>query len=81
MELIQSVSLKDYEQYLTAENLSAPVSFRVEVYGNTGEIRIYDPTGQASYYEFKVNPRDLPLRGDWVALRTNGLLASFALGL
>jgi hypothetical protein len=81
MELVQSVSLAEYEQFLTAENLGAPVSFRIEVYGNTGDIRVYDPTDPGEYYLTKIEPRDVPLKGEWVALRTNGLKASFALGL
>jgi hypothetical protein len=79
MELVESISLKDYEGYLSAENLSDAVPFRIEVYGNTGEIRVYDPTDAGQYYYYKVNQRDIPLKGDWVALRTNGLKASFAL--
>ncbi|WP_010255682.1 hypothetical protein [Treponema primitia] len=81
MDLVQSISLKDYEKFLTAENLDTPVVFRIEAYGNTGDIRVYDPTDEGQYYLIKVNPRDVPLKGDWVALRTNGLKASFAPGL
>ncbi|MFP3042410.1 hypothetical protein LQZ19_11395 [Treponema primitia] len=81
MELVQSISLKDYEKFLTFENKDKPVSFRIEAYGNTGDIRVYDPTDEGRYYMIKVNSRDVPLKGDWVALRTNGLKASFALGM
>jgi hypothetical protein len=81
MELVQSVSLSDYEKFLTTENLGAPIPFRIEVYGNTGDIRVYDPTDPERYYLIKIEPRDVPLKGDWVDLRTNGLRASFALGL
>ncbi|GHV79498.1 hypothetical protein AGMMS49944_12890 [Spirochaetia bacterium] len=79
MELVKSVSLADYEKFLTAENLAAPIFFRIEVYGNTGDIRVYDPTDPRLYFLINVEPRDVPLKGDWVALRTNGLKASFAL--
>jgi hypothetical protein len=81
MDLVQSISLSNYERFLTTENLSAPVSFRIEVYGDTGDIRVYDPTDPEQYYLIKVEPRDVPLKGDWVAIRTNGLTASFAMGL
>jgi hypothetical protein len=81
MELVQSVSLKDYEQFLTAENLNSPVPVKIEVYGNTGEIRVYDPTDNGQYYQVTMNSQDVPLKGDWVALRTNGLQASFGMGL
>jgi hypothetical protein len=80
MDLVQSVSLADYEHFLTAENMSVPIPFRIEVYGDTGTIRVYDPTDPGLYYMVTIEPRDVPLKGDWVALRTNGLTASFALG-
>jgi hypothetical protein len=81
MELVQSISLSDYTDLLTTENLAAPIPFKIEINGETGEFRIYDPTDEGVYYYFKVNQRDIPLKGNWVSLRTNGLKASFALGL
>jgi hypothetical protein len=81
MDLVQSISLSNYEQFLTDDILSQPISFRIEVYGNTGDIRVYDPTDPELYYLINMEHRDVPLKGDWVALRTNGLRASFALGL
>lgn len=83
MELVESVDLNEYASLLTAENLSSPVPFRIIVDGNTGEVRVYDPTDpEGSYYRyFSINKSDIPLKGDWVALRTNGIRLSFALGL
>jgi hypothetical protein len=81
MDLVQSVSLREYEQFLTAENLRDPISFKIEAYGNTGEIRVYDPTDESQYYQIMLNSRDVPLKGEWVAIRTNGLQASFGMGL
>jgi hypothetical protein len=83
MDLVESVSLREFEQYLTPENLSGAIPIKIEINGNTGEVRVYDPTDPALsyYYYYYVNPRDVPLRGNWVALRTNGLKASFGLGL
>jgi hypothetical protein len=74
MDLIQSVDLNRYAGLLTRENLAYPVHFRISVDGNTGEIQIDDPTAEGVYYVLNV---DLPSRGDWIALRTNGLRASF----
>jgi hypothetical protein len=83
MELVESFPLKDYEPLLTAENLSEPVPFRIVVDGNSGEVRVYDPTDPdlASYYYFNINRRDTPLQGNWAALRTNGIRLSFTYGL
>ncbi|MDR2617941.1 MAG: hypothetical protein LBC62_03625, partial [Treponema sp.] len=83
MDLVESVDLNEYAPLLTAENLSSPVSFKIAVDGNTGEVRVYDPTDPdlLAYRYFYINKNDIPLKGDWVALRTNGIQLSFALGL
>jgi hypothetical protein len=83
MDLVESVDLNQYTSALTSANLAYPVPFKVEVNGNTGEVRVYDPTDPAlsDYYYFYIDRRDIPLRGDWVALRTNGMKLSFAMGL
>jgi hypothetical protein len=80
MELVQSVDLNQYASLLTADNLSSPVPFKIRVDGITGEMRVYDPTDAsgAAYYYFYIDKKDLPLKGDWVALRTNGITLSFA---
>jgi hypothetical protein len=48
--------------------------------GDTGEIRIYDPTDETgtSYFFYNIDKRDLPRKGSWVTLRTNGVKISFA---
>ena len=79
MDLLESISLNDYLPLLTDENLSAPVPFSVEVNGTTGEVKVYDPTDPDAYFQYFINRSELPLRGDWVALRTNGMKASFAM--
>jgi hypothetical protein len=81
MELLYSISLGEYEKFLTPENLSRPVSFRIEVYSDTGTIRVYDPTDKGLYYLINMKSQDVPLKGDWIALRTNGVKVSFAQGL
>jgi hypothetical protein len=83
MELVESIDLNQYANLLTARNLADPVPFRITVNGNTGEVRVYDPTDPdlTDYYYFNVSARDVPLDGNWVVLRTNGIQLSFALGL
>jgi hypothetical protein len=81
MELVESISLNEYLPLLTDENLAYSIPFKIEADGNTGEIRVYDPTNLSSYLFFFVDRRDLPLRGNWVALRTNGIRLSFGMGL
>jgi hypothetical protein len=83
MELVQSVDLNQYVNLLTAENLAIPVPFKIWADGATGEVRVYDPTDPnlADYYYFYLDRSDTPISGDWVALRTNGMKLSFAMGL
>lgn len=80
MELLYSVDLNQYAEYLTPENLSEAVPFKIWVNGDTGEVRVYDPTDPylSTYFYFNIDKKDLPLKGNWVALRTNGLKISFA---
>jgi hypothetical protein len=82
MELVESISLNEYASLLTDENLASPVPFRIIVDGSTGEVRVYDPTDPnlESYRYFYIDREDIPLNGNWVALRTNGIRLSFALG-
>ncbi|MDR2518070.1 MAG: hypothetical protein LBD13_01465 [Spirochaetaceae bacterium] len=80
MELVHNIDLNQYAGLLTAENLAEPVSFRIWANGDTGEVRIYDPTDPyyATYYVFTADKKTLPLKGNWAAVRTNGLRMSFA---
>jgi len=79
MELVESVDLNHFAHLLTPDNLAAPLPIRVKMNGETGEVRVYDPTDPTYYFYFHVDKRDLPMSGAWVALRTNGMKASFGL--
>ena len=81
MELMESIPLNHVLPLITDRMLANPVSFRIEADGNTGEIRVYDPMDLSIYYPLYVDYSDLPLSGDWVAIRTNGLSVSFQEGL
>ena len=81
MDLIASIPLLAYEPLLTYETLASPIPFRIIANGDTGEIRFYDPTDpdNLKYFYFFIDKKDLPLKGNFVALRTNGIKMSFAL--
>jgi hypothetical protein len=81
MELLYSIDLNQYLPLLTTENLKNPVAFKIYVNGDTGEFRVYDPTDPAgaNYYTFTLDKKYLPLKGDWVVMRTNSMKLSFAL--
>ena len=79
MDLVGSFDLNAYDDLLTYENLSKPVPFKIIANGNTGEVQVYDPTlTDGTYYVIDLDRRDLPLRGNWVVLRTNGIKLSFS---
>ncbi|MDR0464590.1 MAG: hypothetical protein LBG94_05675 [Treponema sp.] len=80
MNMVGNFPLNEYTPYLLASGiLSQPIPVNIMVNGNTGEVRVYDPTDSTGkfYFYFNLDQRDLPLRGNWIALRTNGLKASF----
>jgi hypothetical protein len=82
MELVDSFDLNEYAYLLTYENCAAnTVPAKIWVDGNTGEVRIYDPTDPnlADYFYYNLPTRGL--RGNWVSIRTNGISLSFAEGL
>ena len=81
MDLVESFNLNEYAHLLTYENVAAPVPARIWVDGNTGEVRIFDPTDPTmrGYFYFHLPTRNL--NGNWVSIRTNGLRLSFGMGL
>jgi len=83
MDLVQSWDLNQYLPYITWDDIRNPVPVRIWVNGDTGEVRVYDPTDPewTYYWFFYLNRQDLPLRGSWVSLRTNGISVSFGMGL
>jgi hypothetical protein len=56
------------------------VPAKIWVDGNTGEVRVYDPTDpdMLDYFYFYLPTKNLT--GNWISLRTNGLKLSFAMG-
>jgi hypothetical protein len=82
MTLEESVDLNDYLSLLE-EDLFQEIPVKLWVNGETGEIRVYDPSEEdlSSYYYLFMDPRDIPLEGAWAALRTNGISLSFGMGL
>jgi hypothetical protein len=80
MDLIESISLSEYEDLLM-DSLDEEIYFTIEADGDTGEVRVYDPSDpdMEQYYYFYMDKKDLPIKGSWVSLRTNGLKLSFGM--
>jgi hypothetical protein len=76
MVLMESFDLNDYIVDITDEEIYAPVHFKVTADSKTGEIHVYDPVDEGSYYV--LNLGSSPLEGSWVVLRTNGVKLSFS---
>ncbi|MDR0639521.1 MAG: hypothetical protein LBG27_11590 [Spirochaetaceae bacterium] len=83
MTLLYSQDLNEYLAFLDESVLSENVPFRIVANGNTGEVRVYDPTEdlESVYYVFNIDKSSLPIKGNWIALRSNGMKVSFGLGL
>ena len=80
MELIDSYDLNEFAHLLTWENCGADsVPAKIWINGDTGEVRVYDPTDLDYYYTINLPSRNL--KGNWISLRTNGLKLSFGEGL
>ncbi|MDR1904870.1 MAG: hypothetical protein LBQ88_21635 [Treponema sp.] len=83
MELLESINLDDLTYQFSLDDLKYPVPFKIEVNGNTGEVRVYDPMDPQliDYYYFFIDKKFVPLKGNWVTVRTNSLSLSFQPGL
>ena len=78
MDLLESYDLNEYAHLLTYENCAADsVPAKIWVNGDTGEVRVYDPTDPALEYYFYTFLPAKNLSGGWISLRTNGLKLSF----
>jgi hypothetical protein len=76
MELMEGYSLRIPTSYLKPEYIDATVPVKIQVYSDTGEVRVYHPIRDNYYYYFYLD-FDGMKRGSYISLRTNGLAASF----
>jgi hypothetical protein len=79
MNLVESFDLNEFAYLLTWENVRDPIPVVIWANGNTGEVRVYDPTDpdMRDYFYFFLPGRNLS--GNWVSIRTNGLRLSFGM--
>jgi hypothetical protein len=83
MQLVESIDLNEYTEYLTPDVLLNPVSIRIVMDPISGEVRVYDPfdSERDYYFYFYVDPTLIKNNSSWVSLRTNSMKASFGMGL
>jgi disulfide oxidoreductase YuzD len=77
MDLVQTYDLNDYAAQVSEDDLDYPAHIKIIADGNTGTVQVYDPIDSEIYYELYLDKKDLPMKGNWVALRTNGIKLSF----
>ncbi len=78
MELLASVDLNEYITIVENATPDTVLPIDIIVNGNTGEVRVANPLRAHSYFRFYLG-NEKRLQGNWIALRTNGLAASFGL--
>ena len=75
MEIMKDYQLKLDTSMVSREALRTTIPIRIQVNGNTGLVKVYDPRREHYYYKFRLP--EPPRSGSHIALRTNSLAASF----
>jgi len=79
MDILESLDLNEFVDVVD-QYLSSQIPIKIWADGDTGEVRIYDPTVPALDYYFEFYLPTTGLKGNWISIRTNGLKASFGMG-
>ena len=77
MDQIDSISLSALEKVVLKYPKNTKVPIKIKVDGRTGVVKLYDPVTAGLYYTMKLDNK-VPLKGDYVTLRTNS--GSFSFG-
>ena len=75
MPILKDYQLKLDTSMVSREALRKTIPMRIQVNGNTGLVKVYDPRREHYYYKFRLP--EPPRSGSHIALRTNSLAASF----
>jgi len=78
MQLISSIDLNKYASVIENAGPNTLLPITIIVNGRTGAVRIYNPLNPTSFITFDLDI-DKALSGSWIALRTNGIAASFGM--
>ena len=76
MRLVQTIDLNRYAHIIENARPDTLLPINIIVNGRTGKVRIENPLESGKFLVFTL-PIDKPLSGNWIALRTNGMAASF----
>ena len=75
MELIDGYDIPLNPAVLTAANMDLVIPVKIQIDGDTGLVKVWDPTREGMYVRFYLN--EAPGEGNFVSLRTNSLAVSF----
>ncbi|MCF7913953.1 MAG: hypothetical protein K9L66_02170 [Spirochaetaceae bacterium] len=75
MELLEGYDVALNPAVLTAENMQLKVPVKIQVNGNTGLVKVWDPSRPGTYVRFYLD--EAPKSGKYISLRTNSLAVSF----
>lgn len=75
MELLEGYDVALNPSVLTQENMSLNVPVKIQVDGDTGLVKVWDPSRPGTYVRFYLDKA--PGKGSYISLRTNSLAASF----
>lgn len=78
MELVENVDLNKYAYILENASVDTVLPIDIVVNGVTGEVRVANPLQENYYFVLNLGNTS-SLKGNWIALRTNGMAASFGL--
>lgn len=75
MELLDGYDVALNPNVLTQKNMSLKVPVKIQVDGDTGLVKVWDPSRPGTYVRFYLDRA--PGKGSYISLRTNSLAASF----
>ncbi|MDY7030258.1 MAG: hypothetical protein SVR04_18385 [Spirochaetota bacterium] len=75
MELIDGYDIPLNPSVLTAANMDLVIPVKIQIDGDTGLVKVWDPTREGMYVRFYLNKA--PGEGSFISLRTNSLSVSF----
>lgn len=76
MNLVESIDLNKYASIIENAGPDTLLPITIIINGKTGVVRISNPMNPDSFITFTLDI-DKALQGNWIALRTNGMAASF----
>jgi len=75
MELIDGYDIGLDSRVLTMDNMKLTIPVKIQIDGDSGLVKVWDPTREGMYIRFYLNKA--PGKGNFLSLRSNSLAVSF----